>query len=385
MRKIGILTYFWASNPGTFLQAYSTLEALKKKFPEDRVELVDYRHRKVYFKPSLKSIWVGQLIRDMRKYSTYRNMRKKYLTRSANSLISHDSALAWDFIKKQGYDLVVVGADTILQFLPFHFAEGFVPVYWLPPDLGCRKVACATSAGALAKEQLSDKFRKLCKESINNFDLIGIRDDATYALIKALGLKDESKLEMVPDPTFTYEIDYSCVEEFIKKKELDFSRPTVAFNLLKSFKPAAELAAYYKSKGFQVISLVPTAYGDLSLIDMSPFEWAGIFKYFDLVVTDRFHGTVFSLKNLTPVVSVVSDKFKISNRGFSKTYSLLKLFGLEESNHINAIGTKDIREIVSIADRAVEDFDKDSVAAKLERLKAEYNSFVDKISKVGQR
>ena len=74
MKKIGILTYFWTNNPGTFLQAYSTLEALRKRFPNDRVELIDYRRRKVHFRPNRRSIWLGQLVKDIRRHAIYRSM-----------------------------------------------------------------------------------------------------------------------------------------------------------------------------------------------------------------------------------------------------------------------------------------------------------------------
>ncbi len=44
MKKIGVLTYFWGDNPGTFLQALSMCQVLMKYFPQDTIELIDYRY-----------------------------------------------------------------------------------------------------------------------------------------------------------------------------------------------------------------------------------------------------------------------------------------------------------------------------------------------------
>ena len=52
-------------------------------------------------------------------------------------------------------------------------------------------------------------------------------------------------------------------------------------------------------------------YADYCLTDISPLEWAGIFRYFSLTITDRFHVSIFSLKNGVPVVAVDWDSDRI--------------------------------------------------------------------------
>ncbi len=382
MKKIGILTYFWSNNPGTFLQAYSTCEAIRNRFPNDQVELVDLRYFRSYFLPrSLRThLTVGTFIRDLKRYSIYKEVQKNYLETSSERIVTQDNKRAWEFIEKQRYDLIVVGSDTVLQFLPFHFRGDSVPPYWLPPEICCKKAMCAASVRALTIEQLSPNQQKTCIESVNSFDLIGVRDDATYALARNLGLKDESKLHMVPDPTFSYDIDYTFVETLMRKKNLDFSKPIVALHLPRILKPATELIAYYKSKGFQVISLCVAKCEIPCLTDISPFEWAGIFKYCRLVITYRFHDTLFSLKNLTPVISLAWNRKYITDRGHSKYYSLLKQFGLHSTNLVNSVGLDDASKIIEIADKAMRNFDERVVECVLEQLRGQYNTFVDKIS-----
>ena len=42
MAKIGIITYHRATNYGAVLQAYSLVNRLKKDFPNDTIEIIDY-------------------------------------------------------------------------------------------------------------------------------------------------------------------------------------------------------------------------------------------------------------------------------------------------------------------------------------------------------
>jgi polysaccharide pyruvyl transferase WcaK-like protein len=377
MKKIGILTYFWSENPGTFLQAYSMLQALRKRFPNDRVELVNYRHRWVYFKPNRTYMSLPQWFKDFERYRIYKKTQKEYLLTSEDALISRESQKAWDFIEKQCYDLIVVGSDTVLELHQRHKQNGSVPVYWLPPQIGCKKVMCAASARALTCEELNKYQQTVLSESVNNFDLLGVRDDATFDLIIKAGLKDESKLRIVPDPTFSYEIDYN----FINKGRFNFPEQTIALHFPRVLNTTGEkIAAYYREKGFQILSIGPAKYADLCLVDISPFEWAGLFRKCRLVITHRFHDTIFSLKNLTPVITVEWDKDHVTNRGQSKYHSLLRQFGLHRSNLIRYEEKEFADRIIRVGDDALEGFDEHSVREKLTQLKDGFNRFVDKIA-----
>ena len=98
-----------------------------------------------------------------------------------------------------------------------------------------------------------------------------------------------------------------------------------------------------------------------------------------MVITGAFHGTVFSLKNLIPVVSVVYEKRLITNEGLSKYYSLLKQFGLHNSNLINGIGHGDAGTVIEGAERAVCNFNKQMVRKRNRQLRDEFNAFADKV------
>ena len=113
---------------------------------------------------------------------------------------------------------------------------------------------------------------------------------------------------------------------------------------------------------------------------MSAFKWAGIYKYFSEVITDRFHGAIFRLKNGTPVVSICWNKSKKNVSGWSKMNDLLKNFNLEESNYVDATREMNINDVVSKIDNAMEGFNTQLVEERIKHLNSQFYAFMERIS-----
>ena len=76
--------------------------------------------------------------------------------------------------------------------------------------------------------------------------------------------------------------------------------------------------------GWQIISVASyNKYADINLLDIDPFQWVAIYGKCQFSLTNRFHGTIFSIKNKIPFVTVESDK-RYAYFGTCKTESLLK-------------------------------------------------------------
>ncbi len=378
MRKIGILTYFWAENPGTFLQAYGMQKAFERRFPGDRVELINYATRRLGFQWRRRHIYPPYLLEDIRWHRIYGRCQREHFRMSPTGIVTQDYGKAAAFIEAGGYDLIVVGSDTVLQLLESSAATGQPSIYWLPPGLKCRKAACAASASTLVCDALDAGMRKKLADSIAAFDLVGVRDDATWELMEALGLKGDLRLERVPDPTFTVQIDPGPAQALVRRLGLDFSKPTLGENLPR-IPLCNALIDHYRAKGFQVVSLIGKANADVSLRALSPFEWAGLQRYFRLTITDRFHGTIFSLRSGVP--SVVVDYWRNTTpSGLSKTFSVAKQFGMEQTNYVNLDQVTDLQELIGIADRAMTTFDAPKVAQKVDGLRRQFDAFADKVA-----
>ena len=88
MKKIGVLTYMKGyANHGTNMQSYSTLKAIQKVFPNDRVELINYSGWKPAMKPYFYNMSVSSLIKDFVRIYKYKRFFKEDLTLSKDRLI----------------------------------------------------------------------------------------------------------------------------------------------------------------------------------------------------------------------------------------------------------------------------------------------------------
>ncbi len=380
MKKIGILTFFWAHNPGTFLQAYATYQAIKRRFPDYSVEIIDYRFRRIKFNFRLHHFNCINFYKELKKYYIFNNFQNKFLKKSKHKYIGLDYDGAKQFLLQNQYDLIVVGSDIVLYLLEYHYRNSIPSIYWLPEDLHCVKVMLSSSGYNVDCAALSEGLKSRLTKSINDFNLITVRDEMTYDLItKTLGLNNHSILDVSPDPTFDLVIDYSHGDSYVQKLKIDSSKRIAIINLPPGHQKTQMIIKCLKSKGFKVASFNYNPMADYNLTDISPFEWAGIYKYATITLTDRFHGTIYSLKNFTPVL-VIYFKRKSSNQyNRTKTYHLLKEFNMQEMNYIHADHIQNSNQISKSIDLAIEYFDKKLITGSIARNKQKYEEVLNRM------
>ena len=105
-----------------------------------------------------------------------------------------------------------------------------------------------------------------------------------------------------------------------------------------------------------------------------------MFRYCSLTITDRFHGTVFSLKSLTPVVSVDVNTEQFQGSGESKTRSLLRDFDLVDKHSFNVVtACSNMEKFLKQVEEARQSFDRKKVAEGLNKRREELNLFLQKV------
>jgi len=351
--KIGILTYFGDLNAGTNLQAYATLKAVQKVFKGHEVEIINFQTWRRLNVPYLSHANIFTIKNDLIRIRKYYHFVKTYLNLSEQKLISSDYNEGIKFITTENYDIILVGSDTLLELI--RVREGITP-YWLSPNIKAKKYLLAASARNLTYDKLNVVQVELIQATINDFSLLGVRDMATYRLLSQFVNKNDERLQIVPDPTFTLAIDYKFAEKYIKKMNINFNVPTVCLHLCKDDYWATDLADRLRVKGYQIASLRPARYADFVLNDLSPFEQIGIYRYFSLMITHRFHDTIFCLKNGTPMITYPFNDSYTTNFGDSKYYNLLKDFDLEETNYISKKSEITVDLIMSKLENAINNF-----------------------------
>lgn len=223
MKRIGILTYFTDIpyfndiNPGMNLQAYGVFMALRDQYPDAQIEFIRYHSWHAIWRVYLSGITVESLIKDFKQFYKYYKFTHRF-SLSTKALVTLNYDKANRFIDSLKYDSVYVGSDTLLELFRAPLDE--ITAYWLSSEIKAKKYMIAASARDTSYARLTDIQKRKLQASINDFQTLGVRDKATYSLINNFIKEGDVRLELVPDPTFYFNIDYTDADHYAKKMVL---------------------------------------------------------------------------------------------------------------------------------------------------------------------
>lgn len=373
--KIGILTYYGDLNCGTNLQAFSTLKAVKSIYPNDCVEIIPFHGFKPDIHPYFSNCTIKSLLNDWTRIRKYQQFKKQQLEVKSDRIIqSPVQALA--YIKSRHYDIIFIGADTLLELNRLPQQYDGLSAYWLSPEIKAKKILLAASAKNVEYDKLSPKQKADMATTLRDFSAFGVRDEMTRQLISHFVPDD--KIEQIPDPTFYLDIDYKPIQSYLQKKRFHIPQKCVCIHCYRTDRWAGTVASQLKTQGYTIASFRPMPWADIVLNDLSPLEQAGIFRYFHFIITHRFHESIFALKNKIPVLLYVSEETSLkTSNGDSKYSDLMKLFNLYPSNIIDS-GTINAERILSQIPIAIDAYNKNqqAVDTTLQQLSERYINFI---------
>ncbi|MDD3014448.1 MAG: polysaccharide pyruvyl transferase family protein [Candidatus Gastranaerophilales bacterium] len=301
--RVGVLTLFKSNNYGTFLQCYSLVKKLMK-YKDLEVEVINcviYNSEKNLFFDILKDRYSKtNSIKTFLRYLKLRNLMKKKLPLSKESFVGYDYEKAMDFINRQNYDYIIAGSDEIWGIFPGYM---FPNMYWLNNKIQAGKISYAASTNRTDFTLFSDEDKKFISETLRTFEYLGARDNTT---IEQLSNIDNSlDFKKNPDPTFMYEFESTpnLLNKLTKKYKLNPEKPVIAVTMRNPILGKAIMKRF--GTQFEIVSIFRSnPYIKKYIYDLDYFEWAKVFSYFSGIVTDLYHGTIFSIRNGTPFVSV---------------------------------------------------------------------------------
>ena len=290
MRKIGTITFHWATNYGAVLQAYALQAYLKKRgFDTEIIDYVPFRIKLIEFIKSTLSL-------DFTKYKKerrIRNFRKKELALSKR--YRNDHAL-----KKcaNDYDTVICGSDQIWNQSFTLAGEGHVTLsYFLAfANRNVRKIAYATSFGT---DQVSNSYVDAVSPEIYQFHAISVRENTGVDIVQQLG----GSARLVCDPTLL--LERSDYETLIADKHFETS-PVFSYILHKDQTLANDAVTQAKAMFGDASGVVEPNYGI--------YEWLYRISHAKMVVTNSYHGMLFSLIFHVPFVVVPVENSGMNNR-----------------------------------------------------------------------
>jgi polysaccharide pyruvyl transferase WcaK-like protein len=312
--KILILTLPLRHNYGGILQAFA-LQRFLAELGHDVTTL--NRREALGLKKQQIAFYLKKMFPVLKPKDNYENLEKfrdKYLK------ISHairDSEKLKSFFIKNNFDAVVVGSDQVWRPKYSPCLPNFFLDFVEGSSLNIKKISYAASFGVddweFTKEQTT-----LCKSLIQKFDAISVREKFAVELCQKYF---DVKAEWVVDPTLLLsENDY---KEIFKRSKNFSDKGSIAVYLLdhddKKKRIALDVADSLKKK----INFIMPQEKIKKYIGVD--EWLASFYNADFVVTDSFHGCVFSIIFNKPFIALGNKK-----RGLSRFYSLLSLFELED-------------------------------------------------------
>lgn len=365
--KIGILTYHRSINYGAFLQAYC-LSKYVQKIVGDRadVEIIDYTSL------SSSQIYNKSLFRGDDRASAWKKRigfeRSCFLLPlSRESLCSDDLSEVKDFLRRQNYDLIIVGSDEVWKV---DGMRGFPTAYWLNFDIGnCERISYAVSARTAFHKITSEKKRYM-NESVKKFCYLGVRDQVTAELIRQISGKEPN---LNCDPTFLIPFHYDKTayrEKLDKRYRLEKKQKLIGIMI-----PDQKLIKKIKGKlgnQYKIVALYDSHKdADINMVGIGPFEWLKVIGCLDFLITDRFHGTVFAMKMGIPFLAIETYDTKEN----SKLYYLLNSNGIDNHYMLYHNGNTVYEEILVKLTQLMEQGDNDKIQEALRKEREKSISF----------
>ncbi len=364
--KILHITYYGSPNPGTFLQAYGVEAGLKKVFPQAKIDLLNAEF--VKRNPKAKKNTLGWYHLLKTKYLSYRRIRmsksliNEYftLTKERINVFDYDPSTINQLFS--GYDLIVIGSDTILEKISYpQFNK--IGLMWGIDGTNVPKVLYAASGDDCIDNKRNTVFHSLLKTSLEQFKFIGVRDGIIQSfIVDDLGI-NRDRVTKQPDPTYNLSLDLFELSDSNKRKLQKLKGKIALFHIDRRCLYRSKLAQILKSKGYRLITPEYDPNCDISFGYIDHFQWAALFKYVDVVITERFHETVFALRNTKSIVNVDWNKSKINDEGDSKRTEILKEYGLNNCN-IKIINNDDLDKFSSFVDSSFNSFNPSSIELK---------------------
>lgn len=328
--KIGILTLPLHTNYGGILQAYALKKVLESKGHE--VWLIDTKFNKVPPKKVFTRFLKTFLHRIQGKTSILFPLRlrnKAYRTYTKPFIDKHIVKITKKFddpnkigleIKTYNFDAYVVGSDQIWN--PKYFPNIEIAFFSFLNGKDEIKISYAPSFGADTWNYKPEKSI-LCKELIDKFHAISVREDLGQDFCLEFFGK---KAELVLDPTLLLTRDHYI--SLIEQRKSTYKKGGLFTYVLdlneEKRKIINDVSSFHNLTPYQLEIIEGHENTPLEWRTKAEVEdWIINFHNADFIVTDSFHGTVFSILFNKPFFSLIN-----YDRGGVRFKSILKQFDL---------------------------------------------------------
>ncbi len=328
---IGIISMQEIKNNGSYLQAYALYHMLSEQGAD--VDFISFENpivKRDEMKAAAENRRIlkcaGRKIKHMILPKYWRYEKVKASNRRFCAMLPQYypligiGKLKEKDIQEQHFDLVIVGSDEVFSVLQFAQAGTGIPWRLLGEGVRYGKIlSYAASAGQTNAEGLEEYgHREKMAACLRSFDSLSVRDANTANLVQTLTGREPVRHV---DPVLAYEVF---------PEDPDYQKLPYNYLLVYAYSfrihDAAEIKAvrdFAEKKKLKILCVnVFQTWADKYIV-ASPFALLQYIRDAAYVVTDTFHGAVFSIRENKP--------FAVFIRGSNanKLGGLLAQFGLE--------------------------------------------------------
>lgn len=297
--KIGIATFHCAENYGAFLQSYALYRWIQSNV-SCKVLIINYRPDylrtpyKISFRRRLRAdMTFGQRCKAFIVFCLevpYRLIRKLKFKREEMRLSLTKKYTSADFELDSSFSGLILGSDQIWNTSLTH---GVDPVYFgAIAHKPCRKIAYAASVGL---SRYPDEIEKNVKEKLSQLDYIGVREKEAATMIQLM-IQKQAVVNVDPvflvDRTFWKQFDHPVrVNNYILVYCVR-NNPCIMQDAYKLAHTYNKKILHFGDPSFR------TKYQNIEIHSLSycgPFEFINYIAHADIILTDSFHATCFSI------------------------------------------------------------------------------------------
>ncbi len=341
--KIGIMSMQRILNYGSILQAYS-LKRIVESLGYD-VEFVDYSiEPNIYERNSVYSKLRYIPKNFIRKYlngNIFMEKIKKCLQEDyehRRDFISFYPKMGLDYKYKvkSKVDILIIGSDEVFNCLQKGNTVGYSLELFGKNNKAQRIITYAASFGSTTIEGL-EKYNvideiKTCLMKIDDFSL---RDENSVKIVKSLTSRN---VKVHLDPVLIGDIEKE------KWNECNIDNYILLYGYYKRFteEECEQIMKFAHQRHLKVIALGEKQNRYDEYISCRPDELIGFFKNAEYIITDTFHGTIFSIITHKRFLTIPRKSIDGTGGNEEKINSLLKVFGLKKRICYNCSNIEEI-------------------------------------------
>lgn len=346
MAKVGILSMQRIINYGSFLQAYG-LKAMLEEMGHE-VQFVDYRIGAPLVSSGgrkQKAGLSGKINKGLEVLSYDAPMKQKIQFILYKKRFAEKYHNILGLTKEPNYtpklDVLVIGSDEVFNCVQANPNVGYSPELFGKDNNAGKVISYAASFGNTTLEKL-EQYGKAEEIGglLDGFHAISVRDENSAQIVRRLTGKEVS---IHLDPVLIYDYIGKCTR-------IPLIAPKEGYLLLYAYsgrilpEESDWIAAYAKKNKLKIYALGGVHKCADKFITCSPFEVLAYFQNAHEVITDTFHGTIFSIITRKKFVTLIRKSVGNSYGNEEKIADLLRRLYLQDRGVMDISQAEDVLE-----------------------------------------